>query len=45
MASSITNKLIHPPTVALREDTEDKDILIATIKKLYGINGDDDKKQ
>jgi len=45
MASSITNKLIHPPTVALREDTEDKDTLIATIKKLYGINGDDDKKQ
>ncbi|HXX53351.1 MAG TPA: hypothetical protein VEI28_02130, partial [Thermodesulfovibrionales bacterium] len=45
MASSITNKLIHPPTVALKEDAEDKDILIAIIKKLYGINGDDEKKK
>lgn len=41
MASAITNKLIHPPTVALKEDTEDKDILIATIRKLYGINGEE----
>ncbi len=40
MASAITNKLIHPPTAALKEDTEDKDILIATIRKLYGINGE-----
>ncbi|HWR58331.1 MAG TPA: glutamyl-tRNA reductase [Thermodesulfovibrionales bacterium] len=44
MASAITNKLIHPPTVALREDMEDRDVLIATIRKLYGINGDDEKK-
>lgn len=44
MASVITNKLIHPPTVALKEDTEDKDILIATIRKLYGINGDDQEE-
>lgn len=42
MASAIVNKLIHPPTVAIKEDTEDKDILIATIKKLYGINGDEE---
>lgn len=39
MASAIINKLIHPPTVALKEDSEDKDILIAMIKRLYGING------
>ncbi len=43
MASTITNKLIHPPTVALKEDAEDKDILIATIRKLYGINGEEEK--
>lgn len=42
MASAITNKLIHPPTVALKEDSEDKDILIATIKKLYGLNGEEE---
>lgn len=42
MASAIVNKLIHPPTIAIKEDAEDKDILIATIKKLYGINGDEE---
>ncbi|MBF0559074.1 MAG: glutamyl-tRNA reductase [Nitrospirae bacterium] len=38
LASSIVNKLIHPPTTALKEDAEDRDELIAMIKKLYGIN-------
>ena len=45
LASSIVNKLIHAPTVALREDSEDKDIMIATIKRLYGLNGEDDDKK
>jgi glutamyl-tRNA reductase len=40
MASAIINKLIHPPTKALKEDPEDKDLMIAIIKKLYGINGE-----
>lgn len=44
MATAIMNKLIHPPTAALKEDSENKDILVATIKRLYGIeeekNGD-----
>jgi len=44
MASSIVNKLIHPPTVVLKEDSEDKDELIAMIKKLYGINGNENKE-
>jgi len=39
LASGITNKLIHPPTAALKEDTEDKDVLIALVKRLYGIEG------
>ena len=39
MATALTNKLIHPPTAALKEDSEDKDILVATIRKLYGIDG------
>jgi glutamyl-tRNA reductase len=42
LATAVVNKLIHPPTVALKEDTEDRDELIATIKKLYGINGDEE---
>jgi glutamyl-tRNA reductase len=43
MASAITNKLIHPPTKALKEDPEDRDLMIAIIKKLYGINGEEKK--
>lgn len=42
LATAIVNKLIHPPTTALKEDTEDRDELIAMIKKLYGINGDEE---
>jgi glutamyl-tRNA reductase len=45
MAGSIINKLIHAPTIALREDSEDRDIMIATIKRLYGLNGEDDDKK
>ncbi len=44
MASAITNKLIHPPTVALKEDAEDRDTLIATIRKLYALNGYDQEE-
>ncbi len=40
LMGSIINKLIHPPTAALKEDAEDKDVLIATIKRLFGINDD-----
>ncbi len=43
MAAAIINKLIHPPTKALKEDPEDKDLMIAIIKKLYGINGEEKK--
>jgi glutamyl-tRNA reductase len=43
MVSAIINKLIHPPTKALKEDPEDKDLMIAIIKKLYGINGEEKK--
>ncbi|MCL4458154.1 MAG: glutamyl-tRNA reductase [Nitrospirae bacterium] len=44
LTAAIINKLIHPPTVALKEDTEDRDELIAMIKKLYRINGDDNEE-
>ena len=40
MASAIVNKLIHSPTAALKEDVEDRDQLIAMIRKLYDLNGD-----
>ncbi len=38
MASAIINKLIHPPTIALKDDPEDRDLMIAIIKRLYGID-------
>ncbi len=41
LAAAIVNKLIHPPTCALKEDSEDRDELIAMIKKLYKIGGED----
>jgi glutamyl-tRNA reductase len=37
--ATIVNKLIHPPTYALKTDNEDRDQLIAVIKRLYGLNG------
>ncbi|MBI5056468.1 MAG: glutamyl-tRNA reductase [Nitrospirae bacterium] len=39
---SIVNKLIHPPTTVLKEENENRDELIAVIKKLYGINGEEE---
>lgn len=41
MASSIINKLIHPPTIALKKDSEDRDLMVAIIKKLYGIDNEE----
>lgn len=45
MATAIINKMIHPPMVALKDDCEDRQELIALIKKLYGINGDHDDEE
>jgi glutamyl-tRNA reductase len=45
MVTAIINKLIHPPTVALKEDSEDRDIMIATIKRLYGIDEEENKEE
>jgi glutamyl-tRNA reductase len=45
MASAIVNKLIHPPTIALKEDAEDRDVLIAAIRKLYRINGEGEERR
>ena len=42
LATAIVNKLIHPPTIALKDDSEDRDELIALMKRLYGINGDEE---
>jgi glutamyl-tRNA reductase len=45
MATALTNKLIHSPTAALKDSSEDKDTLVAIIRKLYGINGEKVEKK
>ncbi len=40
MATAIMNKLIHPPTAALKGDTENKEMLVAAVRRLYGIDGE-----
>ena len=42
--NAVVNKLIHPPTVALKEDREDRDVLIATIRTLYGLEENNSDK-
>jgi glutamyl-tRNA reductase len=43
LTHAITNKLIHGPTVALKDHAEDRELLADLIKKLYALNGDDDE--
>jgi len=42
LASTIVNKLLHPPTAALKEDSENRETLIATIKRLYSLNDEEE---
>ena len=42
LTNSIVHKLIHPPTAALKSAEEDRESLIATIKKLYGIDEEEE---
>lgn len=44
LAAAIINKLMHPPTAALKENEENREELIAIIKKLYGLNGDENEE-
>lgn len=37
LSTTIVNKLIHPPTAALKEEHDDKDLMVDMIKKLYGL--------
>lgn len=38
MATALMNKLIHPPTAALKDSSADKESLVALVRKLYGID-------
>lgn len=37
LSSTIVNKLIHPPTAALKGDNDDRALMIDVINKLYGL--------
>jgi glutamyl-tRNA reductase len=37
LSITIVNKLIHPPTAALKEEHDNKDLMVDMIKKLYGL--------
>ncbi len=43
--NAIVNRLIHPPTAALKEDHEDRESLIAMIKTLYGLEENGSKNR
>ncbi len=38
LTKAIVNKLIHHPTIALKYEEEDRDELIAIIRRIYGLN-------
>ncbi len=46
LTSSIVNKLVHPPTAALKAEEEDKEQMLGIIQKLYNleIESDDNDK-
>ena len=43
LAGSITNKLMHSPTVAMKESDEDRDLMNYAAKKLYGLDENDEE--
>ena len=43
LVARIINKLIHPPTDALKKDAPDRDALIALTRRLYGLGGEDNE--
>jgi glutamyl-tRNA reductase len=43
LAGAITNKLVHDPTVAIKEDSENRELMVYVAKKLYGLADNDDE--
>ncbi|HMK44455.1 MAG TPA: glutamyl-tRNA reductase [Dissulfurispiraceae bacterium] len=43
LVSAVVNKLIHQPTVALKDLHEDRELLTMAVKKLYGLDEDDEE--
>ncbi|RJQ45182.1 MAG: glutamyl-tRNA reductase [Nitrospiraceae bacterium] len=45
MTASIVNKLIHPPTVALKSDNDDKEVMLDVIHKLFQLDTEKGKDE
>ncbi len=43
LAGGITNKLMHSPTVAMKESDEDRELMNYAAKKLYGLDDNDEE--
>jgi glutamyl-tRNA reductase len=43
LAHTITNKLMHGPTVVMKESAEEREIMTYVIKKLYGLDDNDEE--
>ena len=42
LANNIVNKLLHPPTVSLRTEAADKEVLIELVRKIYRLDNNDE---
>jgi len=42
LLSALMNKMLHYPTVALKETNGDRKAVISVVKKIYGLNDDDE---
>jgi glutamyl-tRNA reductase len=41
LSTSIVNKLIHPPTAALKAEQEDRDIMVDIAKRLFKLDSEE----
>jgi len=42
LTQSILNKIMHSPTIALKNNCEDKEILIFAARRLFGLDSDEE---
>jgi len=43
LLNAVVNKMLHYPTVALKETNGDREAVLSVVKKIYGLNGDDEE--
>ncbi|RJQ50482.1 MAG: glutamyl-tRNA reductase [Nitrospiraceae bacterium] len=45
LTASIVNKIIHPPTAALKADNDDKEVMLEVIRKLFQLETEEGKDE